>query len=285
MFRSSPRMCRDWGGRKSPFMPTARIPIPDSIRQRVLARLSQIESEHDVQTLFAVESGSRAWDFASVNSDFDVRFVYVRQRDWYLTLHEGRDVIETPIEDDLDIQGWDVRKALRLFEKSNPPLNEWLVSPHIYLEQGIFAARLREIAAEFYSPIGVGHHYLHMAKREFHGDFYKGDEVVTKKYLYVMRPLLIILWLRTHQTIPPISMVNVLNEVAIPDDVRAEINTILEAKRSGMETRRGPKHPVLGGFIRDTFIEAEEFCAQAPKRKADSHVLNQIFRDILTSRD
>lgn len=264
-------------------MLTPRIPIPDSIRRRVLTRLSQIEIEHDVRALFAVESGSRAWDFASVNSDFDVRFIYAHPRDWYLTLHEGRDVIETPIEDDLDIQGWDVRKALRLFGKSNPPLNEWLVSPHIYFEQGILAPRLREIAAEFYSPSGVGHHYLHMAKREFHGDFYKGDEVVMKKYLYVMRPLLIILWLRIHQAIPPISMVEVLNGVEIPDDVRAEIDTIFETKRAGMETRRGPKHPALDNFIRDTFIVAEEFCAQAPKRKADSHVLDQLFRDILAS--
>ena len=255
--------------------------IPDLIRRRIVQRLSELESEHTIRNLYAVETGSRAWDFASVNSDYDVRFIYAHPRDWYLTLKEGRDVVETPIVDDLDIQGWDVRKALRLFARSNPPLNEWLVSPHLYLEQGLFAPRLRQLAEQYYSPKGVAHHYLHTAKNEYHSDFYKGDEVILKKYLYIVRPLLNILWLRQRQTIPPISMIEILNEVTMPGDVRAAIDMIVEQKRAGQELGRGAKIPVLDRFLEELFVQADEFCAHAPVRKASIQALDQLFRDVL----
>jgi hypothetical protein len=74
--------------------------------------------------------------FESTDSDWDVRFIYVHPRDWYLSIdvEDKRDVIERPINDELDISGWDLRKALKLLRKSNPPLLEWLSSPIIYKE-------------------------------------------------------------------------------------------------------------------------------------------------------
>lgn len=103
----------------------------------ILARLEQIEKDEDVTIFYACESGSRAWGFPSADSDYDVRFIYVRPRDWYLSIdvEEKRDVIERPINDALDISGWDLRKALKLLRKSNPPLLEWLSSPIVYKEQ------------------------------------------------------------------------------------------------------------------------------------------------------
>src|SRR5688572_25164319 len=90
----------------------------------VNCRLDEIEQEHRVQVIFCCESGSRAWGFASTDSDYDVRFIYLQHLDWYMSidLEERRDIIETPIEDVWDINGWDLRKALRLLRKSNPPL-------------------------------------------------------------------------------------------------------------------------------------------------------------------
>jgi hypothetical protein len=255
--------------------------IPDSVRHRILQRLSELQSAHAIRILYAVETGSRAWGFASVNSDYDVRFIYAHPRDWYLTLKERRDVLETPIVNDLDVQGWDVRKALRLFARSNPPLNEWLVSPHVYLEQGLFAPRLRQHAEQYYSPKSVAYHYLHTAKHEYHSDFYKGDQVILKKYLYIVRPLLNILWLRERRTIPPISMIEILNGVAIESSVRAAIDRIVEQKRAGMELGRGAKIPVLDRFLEELFIQAEEFCAHAPVRKASIQAPDQLFRDVL----
>ena len=117
--------------------------------------------------IMAIESGSRAWGFPSADSDYDVRFLYARPVEWYLSILEGRDVIERPIDAQLDINGWDIKKALRLFRKSNPPLAEWLGSPIVYLERQDIAERLRELAQRYYSPLACIHHYLHMAEGNY----------------------------------------------------------------------------------------------------------------------
>ena len=60
--------------------------------------------------MYACESGSRAWGFASPDSDYDVRFLYVHNEDWYLSfdVEKQRDVIEYPIVDEIDCGGWDI---------------------------------------------------------------------------------------------------------------------------------------------------------------------------------
>jgi len=82
-------------------------------------RLLEIEQKENVVIFFACESGSRAWGFPSANSDYDVRFIYARPVEWYLSIADARDVIECPIDDQLDINGWDIKKTLQLFRKSN----------------------------------------------------------------------------------------------------------------------------------------------------------------------
>src|SRR6476619_733662 len=136
------------------------------MKKEILKRLDQIERKENVRIFYACESGSRAWGFESTDSDWDVRFIYVHPRDWYLSIdvEEKRDVIERTINDELDISGWDIRKALKLLRKSNPPLLEWLTSPIVYKEIGETAKQLREAMAQFYSPISAFYHYLHMAK-------------------------------------------------------------------------------------------------------------------------
>src|SRR5512142_2332885 len=155
--------------------------IDDAIRVHVGQALDQIEAEHDVKVLFACESGSRGWGFASPDSDYDVRFVYVHRLPWYLTIEAQRDVIELPISDELDVSGWELRKALQLLHKSNPTLLEWLDSPVCYLEDGAAIKRLRELAAEFYSPHKARNHYRAMAMKNFRG-YLQGEEVRLKKY-------------------------------------------------------------------------------------------------------
>jgi len=113
--------------------------IPAAQWAHILSELRNLEVREDVRILFAVESGSRAWGFASPDSDFDVRFVYARRQDWYLSLLPGRDVIELPLIGDDDINGWDIRKALNLALKPNPVLLEWLSSPIQYIWQAAIA--------------------------------------------------------------------------------------------------------------------------------------------------
>ena len=167
-----------------------------NVHDEILHRLDKIESDHGVRVLFACESGSRAWNFASGDSDYDVRFLYVHRRDWYLGIDTDarRDVIELPIEDELDINGWDLRKALRLLRKSNPPLLEWIGSPIVYREAGALAERLRVLRETFCSPRACAYHYFHMARGNYR-DYLKGPEVRLKKYLYVLRPLLGVKWI------------------------------------------------------------------------------------------
>ena len=140
--------------------------MKDEIESRIQSELTRLESSEDVLVVLAVESGSRAWGFPSVDSDYDVRFIYLHRTDWYLSidLEHKRDVIEKPIQGGLDISGWDIRKALRLFRKSNPPLLEWLQCPFVYLEKSSFANRLRALLPNFYSPNASFFHYLHMAR-------------------------------------------------------------------------------------------------------------------------
>ena len=126
----------------------------NEVFQRVRDALAQVEAERNVRVLFACESGSRAWGFASRDSDYDVRFLYVHRRDWYLSVEDRRDVIEQPLADDLDVSGWELRKALRLLRKSNPPLLEWLKSPVVYRHDPVFAAEFGALAAEFYCRSG-----------------------------------------------------------------------------------------------------------------------------------
>ena len=159
---------------------------PDAaVRDTVNRRLDAIEREEGVRVLFACESGSRAWGFASPDSDYDVRFVYAHPRDWYLSIGDQRDVIERPIVDLYDVSGWDLRKALRLFRKSNPPLLEWLGSPIVYRARTAAAASLRRIATRSFSPRACAFHYLHMAKGNYR-EYLRADEVPLKKYLYVL---------------------------------------------------------------------------------------------------
>jgi len=130
--------------------------VTDAIRQAI----ADIEAEHAVRVLFAAESGSRAWGFASPDSDFDVRFIYVHRRDWYLGIDEPRDVIEAMLPGDLDLSGWDLRKTLRLFLRCNAALNECLGSPIVYAERGDLASQLRDLLPEAFRALAGYHHYL-----------------------------------------------------------------------------------------------------------------------------
>ena len=102
-------------------------------------KLKEIEEKENIKILLAVESGSRAWGFASSDSDYDVRFIYVRNQKEYLRLNDIRDVIEWQLDETLDINGWDIKKALLLLKKSNPTLFEWWNSPIIYKKNDVFS--------------------------------------------------------------------------------------------------------------------------------------------------
>ena len=218
------------------------------IEEEIARELDVIEMEEAVRVVYACESGSRAWGFESVDSDYDVRYIYVHPRDWYLSVEERRDVIERPIDGALDLSGWDLLKALRLFRKSNPPLLEWLVSPIVYRESGSTAQRLRDLADQFHSPRAAAYHYLHMAQGNFR-EYLRGNEVWTKKYLYVLRPLLAIQWIEQGLGIVPMEFHKLIEQLLPVGALRTCIDDLVKGKHAGSELARGPRIAPISEFI------------------------------------
>lgn len=149
------------------------------MRERILEELRKIEETEDVKIIMAIESGSRAWGFASPDSDYDVRFIYVRKKEEYLKLEGVRDVIEWRLDETLDINGWDIKKALQLLHKSNPTVFEWCTSPIVYMEREEFGW-LKELLPDYFSEKKSLFHYWHMAETNYR-EYLKGEEVRVKK--------------------------------------------------------------------------------------------------------
>lgn len=236
------------------------------MRDKILAELGEIEKAENVRVLYACESGSRAWGFASQDSDYDVRFLYVRPLSWYLSVSEGRDTLEINLDDTLDISGWDIKKALGLMIKSNPALNEWLGSPIVYREEPV-TARLRDLARSFYQPAPAAYHYYHMARGNYQKYLQGAPEVWTKKYFYVLRPILAVSWIQVGCGVVPTEFQTLLDKFLPTGPVREAVDQLLLDKRAGDEMRRGPVVPVLNEFL------------QAHLRLWDGHLFEDMPSD------
>ena len=235
----------------------------------------------NVRIAYACESGSRAWGFPSADSDYDVRFLYVRPVEWYLSIDEKRDVIERLVSEELDINGWDLKKALGLFRKSNPPLLEWLGSPIVYLEKYSIAAEMRELTPVYYSPTACLYHYRHMARGNFR-DYLKGGEVWVKKYFYVLRPILAMNWIEKGLGVVPTDF-NVLVDKLVADrKLRAEIDRLILAKRAGAELKRGPRIEPISEFIEQELERWEKNeIVNHTRPAASTNKLDELFRKSL----
>ena len=249
------------------------------MRSQIIDYLQKIEVEQDVSILYACESGSRAWGFPSADSDYDIRFVYVHPMEWYLTVQEKRDVLEFPIRDNLDFNGWDIRKALRLFRKSNPPLLEWLGSPIVYQEKGNFAKHLRELSANYYSPTSCIYHYLHMAQGNYN-DYVRGEDIRLKKYFYLLRPILAIKWIEQGYGVAPTAFSTLLERVVIDPMLKQEINHLVKLKETGSEIDRGPQSPLVNQFVEAELKRVTSKTKEYQGNLAPFEVLDEIFKTI-----
>jgi len=260
--------------------------IPENIRAEILARMRQAEREHGVRILLAVESGSRAWGFESPNSDYDARFIYAHPREWYLSvgLEEQRDVIEYPIVDDIDLNGWDVRKALRLFWKSNPAFVEWIQSPIVYVQHGSFARRVREILPQIYSCEHGIHHYRSMAKTNYRG-YLRAESVPLKKYFYVLRPLLSVRWLERYSAAAPIEFEKLLHLIEGQHELLAAIHELLRRKRQAPELGLAAPVPCINQFIERELERLDGLQPASHKRGNVLPGLNDVFHAVLAEAD
>jgi predicted nucleotidyltransferase len=202
--------------------------------------------------------------------------------DWYLSIdtEEKRDVIERPINDELDISGWDFRKALKLLRKSNPPLLEWLCSPIIYKDTHGIAEKLRDAITEFYSPASSFYHYLNMARNN-HREFLRGDLVRLKKYFYVLRPLLAIRWIENKSTPVPMEFAALVDGCIDSPELKQTITKLLERKKAGQELDQQPKIPVISDFIDGELERLKKKANVEERQKPNFERLNILFREAL----
>ena len=204
------------------------------MREKIQEQLRRIEEAENIKILFAVESGSRAWGFASPDSDYDVRFIYIRRLEDYLRLNTIRDVIELPIDDALDINGWDLQKTLRLLHKSNPTLFEWFSSPIVY-QKTEFADKFRDLMMHYFSSKKTMYHYVSMAEGNYR-EYLKGDLIRAKKYFYVLRPVLACQWILDWGTPPPMLFSELL-KAELPVELIDVVNQLLELKMNSPEVK------------------------------------------------
>ena len=251
------------------------------MEKRILAALRALEAEQDVRVLYAVESGSRAWGFASSDSDWDVRFLYVRRAEWYWRIVPGRDTLEAMLPDDLDLVGWDLQKALRLFRKSNPALLEWLGSPLVYLDDGQTADALRALIPRYLNRRSALYHYRNLAATNFRR-YLQRDAVVPKKYFYSLRALLACRWVVAHDGPVPVPFRPLL-DAELPDGpVRGAIDRLWREKQAQVEQTTRPPIPVLHAYIEQELAHWGTHAGQVPRAPTPSPTdLDRLFRDTL----
>lgn len=244
------------------------------MKEKILKKLKEIEKNKNVEILFAVESGSRAWGFASPDSDYDIRFIYKHKPEYYLSLWEQPDVIEFMTEDDLDGSGWDLRKAIKLLAKSNAPLIEWLFSPIMYYANDDFVKQMQEIATECFSPIAVLHHYLGTTKNFM--DVCEMEEVKLKSYFYALRTALAGKWIIENNTFPPVAFADLLPSA--PQNIQEKILELQQIKANKDEKYLHPKEVLITDFLLETVKFNQENASKLGSGKKMSEELDLFFR-------
>lgn len=249
--------------------------IAVEIKQKIL----EIEEKENVKILHAVESGSRAWGFASPDSDYDVRFVYVRTKEDYLSLNEQKDVIEWQLDDVLDINGLDLKKALKQFQRGNATLFEWSNSPIVYKTTETWK-QIYNVARSYFSTKAAGYHYYGTAHSTY--SQYLGEELVKyKKYFYALRPLLACRFIKENNCPPPV-LFEELMKMDIPKELRVEIEKLLEIKKKSDEKERKEQIPVIQNFIANELVSQKIYWNGAmDDRKQDWIELDNCFLDVL----
>lgn len=249
------------------------------MKELIQEKLREIEQREECRILLAVESGSRAWGFASPDSDYDVRFIYVRPEKAYLRLDRTRDVIEVPINDELDINGWDIDKTLRLLHKSNPTVFEWFSSPIIY-QTSAFADQFRPIMQKYFSSKAGLWHYLHMAEGNYR-DYLRGEMVRAKKYFYVLRPILACKWILEKGTPPPMLFSDLVKS-ELPDDLSETVYQLLDLKMNSPEIKEIPRIDQLNRYLDAGIVSVKEQIEKLPNTPVqDWNELNELFFSVL----
>lgn len=249
----------------------------NEITQAIKEKLTQIEQRENIRILYACESGSRAWGFASPDSDYDVRFIFVRPVEDYLRVKELPDYIDAELNELYDINGWDLKKFFKQLYKSNPVLFEWENSPIVYRTTQEWES-VKAIMKEYVLQVAMIHHYRGMAKSNVRSNF-STTEVVLKKYLYVLRPILACVWIMQKHTVPPTEFSKLVEEV-LPDELKPSVNALLEVKMISSEKNKGSRISQIDSFIEAKLNEATMFPV-VDEEQENYEKLDKLFLEIV----
>ncbi len=266
--------------------------IPNSFAPDIVAaidgELDRIEREHKVRLPLAIESGSRAWGFPSPDSDYDCRFIFIRAQDDYLSLRPKRDIIETPLVGELDVNGWDMAKALRLMLKGNTVVLEWLRSPIAYRCDPAFRDGFLDLARTCADRRLIGRHYLHLGERQRRTYFGDGKSIALKKLFYALRPAAALRWLRVHpgEAVPPMHFPTLLSECEPPTDVAHLGAELIARKAETRELGTGPLPAPIAAFLEQEFAAARETFETGPVAPSDGarRMADDFFRQTIRGR-
>lgn len=248
------------------------------MEEKIKQYLKTIEQERNITILLACETGSRAWGFPSADSDYDVRIIYKHTTDWYLSLKEEKDTIELMLEDnEIDITGWDIRKALRLLWKSNPPLLERIQSPILYKCDQSFLTQIHLLANKCYSKIATIHHYLSMAKNSL-AEIESTEEYKLKKFFYTLRAAVACQWILHKNGLPPIEFPKMLDGLAVDQVLRLRIDALIELKSTKSEAYMHRGEGDLFDYIKQSINAAEHEAKRLTAAAGSFSDLNDFFR-------
>ncbi len=247
----------------------------EDIENRIKEKLLDLEKNQNIRIIYACESGSRAWGFASADSDYDVRFIYIRPLEEYLKLEGQKDFIEAELNEVYDINGWDIAKFLKLLAKSNPVIFEWADSPIVYKISDEWNF-VKEYLGKYFQVQKMMHHYVSMAKNNVR-NYFSGSQVKLKKYLYVLRPALACEWIMTKNCPPPTNFSSLVKAV-LPSSLTESVQKLLDVKMKASEKEYGPHIPEIDSYIEEKIAAAEVFLSHSfEKQKTDWGTLNKIF--------
>ena len=193
------------------------------IEQQIQSKLDDLQQQKGCRLLLAVESGSRAWGYASTTSDYDVRCIYYYPQERYLSIRPPRDTVEWELNEVFDITGWELRKALGLTLKSNLTVYEWADSPIVY-RSSPWLPEFRQLIRRVVQPGLLASRYLGMAASTIHR-YLEREEVPYKQYFYALRPLLAARWVLQERKPAPVPFADLRH--LLPDEMQEVTDELL----------------------------------------------------------
>ena len=255
------------------------------IENDIQISLDEVEQSNNVEILLAIESGSRAWGFASPDSDYDVRFIYMQRPEEYMRIDEQQDYIDWELDEVLDINGWDLKKALLAFGKGNPNLMEWAGSPIVYRRSDKWDV-IAPIVKKCFSEKASLNHYYGTASSTYYKSL-TGDKVKYKKYFYALRPLLCCRWIERFHEIPPMKFDELLRlfdgtEADLSNELLGEIKRLVEIKVETEESELNEHIPMIKAFIECELEKQHEIADKVEDdRIKDFSELNDLYRKLV----